>query len=140
MRSYRTFSPLPAGWVLTDPAPAGGLFSVALSLGSPPPGVTRHRVSVEPGLSSPRPTIRTKGSYPAVWPEPNVDLGPAPSSTVAQSGDGIDPSTGLGIERPIETRRTKPALKRRDGRGEVDRLVPDLGEKFLRRLRRQHDG
>ena len=30
----------------------GGLLSVALSLGSPPPGVTRHRVSVEPGLSS----------------------------------------------------------------------------------------
>src|SRR5262245_31237049 len=34
-------------------ARAGGLFSVALSLGSPPPGITRHRVSVEPGLSSP---------------------------------------------------------------------------------------
>ncbi len=34
-------------------ASAGGLLSVALSLGSPPPGVTRHRVSVEPGLSSP---------------------------------------------------------------------------------------
>lgn len=31
----------------------GGIFSVALSLGSPPPGVTRHRTSVEPGLSSP---------------------------------------------------------------------------------------
>ena len=31
----------------------GGLFSVALSLGSPPPAVNRHRVSVEPGLSSP---------------------------------------------------------------------------------------
>jgi hypothetical protein len=31
----------------------GGLFSVALSLGSPPPVVNRHRVSVEPGLSSP---------------------------------------------------------------------------------------
>ncbi len=30
----------------------GGLLSVALSLGSPPPGVTRHRFSVEPGLSS----------------------------------------------------------------------------------------
>ena len=29
-----------------------GLFSVALSLGSPPPGVTRRRVSMEPGLSS----------------------------------------------------------------------------------------
>jgi len=32
----------------------GGLFSVALSLGSPPPGVTRHHISVEPGLSSRR--------------------------------------------------------------------------------------
>ena len=30
----------------------GGLLSVALSLGFPPPGVTRHRISVEPGLSS----------------------------------------------------------------------------------------
>lgn len=31
---------------------AGGLFSVALSLGSPPPAVSRHRSPVEPGLSS----------------------------------------------------------------------------------------
>src|SRR6476469_244886 len=30
----------------------GGMFSVALSLESPPPDVIRHRVSVEPGLSS----------------------------------------------------------------------------------------
>ena len=51
VRPYRTLSPLPAG--RPKPAPAGGLLSVALSLGSPPPGVTRHRVSVEPGLSSP---------------------------------------------------------------------------------------
>ncbi len=50
VRSYRTLSPLPAAVA----GPAGGLLSVALSLGSPPPGVTRHRVSVEPGLSSPR--------------------------------------------------------------------------------------
>ena len=49
VRSYRTFSPLPA-----YPFPAsGGLFSVALSLGLPPPGVTRHPDPVEPGLSSP---------------------------------------------------------------------------------------
>jgi len=48
VRSYRTLSPLPA----EAEARAGGLLSVALSLGSPPPGVTRHRVSVEPGLSS----------------------------------------------------------------------------------------
>ena len=37
-------------WLANQP---GGLFSVALSLGSPPPAVSRHRVSVEPGLSSP---------------------------------------------------------------------------------------
>ena len=48
VRSYRTFSPLPA-----YPFPvSGGLFSVALSLGLPPPGVTRHPDPVEPGLSS----------------------------------------------------------------------------------------
>jgi len=46
----------------------GGLLSVALSLGSPPPAVNRHRVSVEPGLSSPcipcrkqKATIRPSG-------------------------------------------------------------------------------
>jgi hypothetical protein len=32
---------------------AGGMLSAALSLRSPSPGVTRHRVPVEPGLSSP---------------------------------------------------------------------------------------
>jgi hypothetical protein len=31
----------------------GGMFSVALSLGSRPPDVIRHRLSMEPGLSSP---------------------------------------------------------------------------------------
>jgi hypothetical protein len=35
-----------------NPPCTGGLFSVALSLGSPPPAVSRHRVPVEPGLSS----------------------------------------------------------------------------------------
>ena len=48
-------------WALTPPfhpyppspeARAGGLLSVALSLGSPPAGVTRRHVEVEPGLSS----------------------------------------------------------------------------------------
>jgi len=33
-------------------AEPGGLFSVALSLGSPPPDVIRHRIPAEPGLSS----------------------------------------------------------------------------------------
>ena len=53
--------PLPeARWALTPPfhpcpealRRLGGLFSVALSLGSPPPAVSRHRGPVEPGLSS----------------------------------------------------------------------------------------
>ena len=42
---------LPHRFTLTAPE-RGGLFSVALSLGSPPPDVIRHRISVEPGLSS----------------------------------------------------------------------------------------
>ena len=47
----------------------GGLLSVALSLRSPSPGVTRHRVSVEPGLSSPHPWTRhgAGSGHPAVW-------------------------------------------------------------------------
>ena len=66
VRSYRPVSPLPAPVA----GPAGGLVSVALSLGSPPPGVTRHRVSMEPGLSSPRARrsqhLRAEGGHPAV--------------------------------------------------------------------------
>jgi hypothetical protein len=50
VRSYRTFSPLPA--VGPRGPPSGGSLSVALSLGSPPPDVIRRRVYVEPGLSS----------------------------------------------------------------------------------------
>ncbi len=42
-------------------ASTGGLISVALSLGSPPPDVIRHRVSVEPGLSSMRNAPRPPG-------------------------------------------------------------------------------
>src|SRR5690606_16233634 len=55
VRSYRTFSPLPVE--------TGGLFSVALSLGLPPPDVIRHLASVEPGLSS----LLSKRGHPAIW-------------------------------------------------------------------------
>jgi len=54
----------------TLPAPeSGGLLSVALSLGSPPAGVTRRHVVVEPGLSStplrkPRPPSRLVRAEP----------------------------------------------------------------------------
>jgi hypothetical protein len=49
VRSYRTVSPLPR----PNATRRGGLFSVALSLDSHPPDVIRHRLSAEPGLSSP---------------------------------------------------------------------------------------
>ena len=55
------------------PGRTGGVFSVALSLGSPPPGVTRHRTSVEPGLSSFRArrkaAIRPSGNH-GIWGPP----------------------------------------------------------------------
>jgi hypothetical protein len=42
--------------------PSGGLLSVALSLGSPPPDVIRRRIRLEPGLSS-----ALSGGRPADW-------------------------------------------------------------------------
>jgi hypothetical protein len=52
VRSYRTLSPLPREFRALRARLRGGLLSVALSLGSPPPDVIRRRVSMEPGLSS----------------------------------------------------------------------------------------
>jgi len=55
--SYPTLSPLLK--LMAKPSTSSGLLSVALSLGFaktlPQPGVTRHRVSMEPGLSSTAP-------------------------------------------------------------------------------------
>ena len=55
---------LPHPFTLTHPR-MGGLLSVALSLGSPPPDVIRHRVSMEPGLSSPM--VSHGSGRPADW-------------------------------------------------------------------------
>src|SRR6266446_2042904 len=60
VRSYRTVSPLPRRYATCR----GGLFSVALSLGSRPPDVIRHRTSMEPGLSSPA-TFRCSPERPS---------------------------------------------------------------------------
>ncbi len=61
---------LPHLFTLTR-ADAGGLFSVALSLGSPPAAVSRHRRSLEPGLSSTgvldRKVPQTGSGRPADW-------------------------------------------------------------------------
>src|SRR5579871_4089125 len=69
VRSYRTFSPLPR--FAPSGASPGGSFSVALSLGLPPPDVIRHRMSMEPGLSSPfqeRPSGRLTSKACGLWP------------------------------------------------------------------------
>jgi len=50
-------------------AAVGGLLSVALSLGSPPAAVSRHRVSMEPGLSSAGP-VRHNARSPAAAVQP----------------------------------------------------------------------
>src|ERR1700743_2669172 len=51
VRSYRTVSPLPRQYTTHRV----GLFSVALSLGSPPPDVIRHRLSWSPDFPPPPP-------------------------------------------------------------------------------------
>ena len=60
VRSYRTISPLPA---LTKNSEAGGIFSVALSVGSRPPGITWHLALWSPDF----PPFRVSGSAIA-WP------------------------------------------------------------------------
>ena len=60
VRSYRTLSPLPRSWAL---AATGGLLSVALSLGFPPPDVIRRRIRI-----GARTFLRFRsGGRPADW-------------------------------------------------------------------------
>ena len=87
---------LPHRFTLTRTKP-GGLFSVALSLGSPPPGVTRHRVSVEPGLSSPtrrrrRPSGHLAAGTWAQSPQASRNWLRSPTSLLCVSASAV-PST-----------------------------------------------
>ena len=86
---------------------SGGLFSVALSLGSPPPAVSRHRDPVEPGLSSTRATRanpRSRGSgRPAVWRGTNARIGRQGSSPPEDSPPS---SGGRAGERVLHARTT----------------------------------
>jgi hypothetical protein len=67
---------LPHPFTLTLPNEwKGGLLSVALSLGSPPPDVIRHRLSMEPGLSSSdhsKAAARPTDQHVVRVPAPNV--------------------------------------------------------------------
>src|SRR5262245_20401436 len=102
VRSYRTLSPLPS----EARALEGGLLSVALSLGSPPPEVIRHRASKEPGLSSlpadtlamaERPSglltelIRGLSSFPSSWPRDQEGQALNAMSTMVRSSLRLAP-------------------------------------------------
>jgi hypothetical protein len=77
----------------------GGLFSVALSLGSHPPDVIRHRLSTEPGLSSPAPP-------PTPPPQAGVEgWGPErPSGRLTGQGMGSLPAA---VKSPSFRRRPR---------------------------------
>ncbi len=81
---------------------AGGLLSVALSLGSPPPDVIRHRVSVEPGLSSPRPVARN-GRRPS---------GRLARDKVGSSGASLKPRRGRRARRAWPRYRDRSRRRR----------------------------
>ena len=98
----------------------GGLLSVALSLGSPPPGVTRHRRSAEPGLSS-------RVQAPPRPPDPLA--GTAPSATLARKTNSFVPgrlwqqqgeqdAATLAINDAVDQLGAEAALER-DDRGEL---------------------
>ena len=73
----------------------GGLLSVALSLGSPPPDVIRHRISMEPGLSSP--------------PAENAGTGGAAIRPADRANKGFG---ALGVKRLLALLRARAARNR----------------------------
>ena len=81
----------------------GGLFSVALSLGSHPPDVIRHRLSTEPGLSSPiTPSLpRWRGREGWGLPE-------RPSDRLTRTGMGSLPAVVKGRPAASQSGRGRP--------------------------------
>ena len=118
-----------ARWALTPPfhpCPGkcrGGLLSVALSLGSPPPAVSRHRVSMEPGLSSPaafrrlrvRPPGRLASAYKGIPGRKRKRKSRSRSPKTAWSfrdGD-MHGANGLRRESPAPPSEPSPCCNRR---------------------------
>lgn len=116
-------------WALTPPFHPypdrpGGLISVALSLGLPRPGVTRHRCLVESGLSSPQGSskgARPSGSPREIWIKWKVALGQRQS--VARDWTPC-------ADRPNQGAQVSPQTKAEIA-GER-RATPRLAQKMLR--------
>ena len=100
-------------------APAGGLLSVALSLGSPPPGVTRHRVSVEPGLSSP-----ASRAGAAIRPPAADALGSRPAAAAQARRPRATRPMVSASSTPSQQARPVAALERAQGQRERARPAP----------------
>ncbi len=75
-------------------ADAGGLISVALSLGSPPPAVSRHRFPMEPGLSS------IACATAAVRPSGGARCAPAPGAGQASRKPSRSASSTRQVRAP----------------------------------------
>ena len=120
VRSYRTVSPLPAEGFPR----AGGLFSVALSLGSPPPAVSRHRIPVEPGLSSivSPPTGGNDSGRPAVWRgghEPAAGGRQGPGASPLRSHQRAPPPGPIPFGRRVSLRCHQPRETRTFARASI---------------------
>jgi hypothetical protein len=97
--SYPTLSPLPR---LSPKAKAGGLLSVALSLGSPPPDVIRHRASMEPGLSSPA-AFRLSQVRPPGRLAQAIKAFVAKNATKIPAGAANDPEPTVSVSKRLQT-------------------------------------
>jgi len=92
---------------------AGGLFSVALSLGSPPPDVIRHRIPVEPGLSSTalrrqRPSGRLTSGQMAAGPAGRQAASSAATPTRLRTGTWrgmCSANAAMSAETPVNAAR-----------------------------------
>ncbi len=103
--------------------PVGGFISVALSLGSPPADVIRHRVSVEPGLSSSSPC----GKPAAIRPSDTLELRHSRPASNAKREPGNHRWREKSLHRsgplPEKSKRIfRPSLK---GRVEAPKAPPE---------------
>jgi|GEM_PF-4923527 len=81
---------------------SGGLFSVALSLGLPPAGVTRRRVSVEPGLSSLAPFRALRERPPNHLARAALNaLAGAASSPLEAAHHSVNQSQGFDVDDSV---------------------------------------
>ena len=129
VRSYRTVSPLPA--TARESGDLGGLLSVALSVGSRPPGVTWHLIRRSPDFPPPSPACagessdcsadsRTHDSWPAgcpQWPQDGRSPVTSPGRRAAERARkpryDARPRAGRRSRRPWQAAAPRAAIPER---------------------------